>query len=151
MKDPSAPADDARDELPDTSLAAPEPAPPPSIGDDRFVLAWTSTDPVEAQMLVSALEQEGIATTGLGRLTAAQLGVGNALFEVPIFVPAGRLDEAQELIASLLAAAPDASDDEPAESHAAPKRRARLAVVLWILAVLVALGALFLGRLAAGP
>lgn len=123
---------------------------PRARSDAEFVLVWKTSDPVEAQMLVSALAEEGIPTPGLGRLHGAAIGVGNALVEQGIFVPTDRAEEAKEIVAAFTHAHPemDEGDAPPTVDEVETPPTRPLMMSRWVLvfvAILLLAGVLLFG------
>jgi hypothetical protein len=81
-------------------------------------------DPIEAEMLVEALQDAGYDARALGTRNASLLGAGQHIFDQRVEVPEGQAEGAQELIAELLSgegadaaeaqwdAQPDDDDDD---------------------------------------
>lgn len=91
---------------------------------DRFVTIKQITDPVEAEMLVDLLAQEGIPASTPGNAQPAYLGpLAASTFMVPLQVPArdaerarailGALDEYDEVVPGEAPPPPVSDDDGP--------------------------------------
>ncbi len=133
---------------------------------DRFVTLQHVSDPVQAEMLLDLLEQEGIPATVQGNNHSALLGgLAAAAFRVPLQVPEEDVERAREILAALEdfdevdpldgeAAVPDAlemsSGEGPYRSaaleDAVPPRR-RLVAVFAALILPMVLGAFGAGHL----
>lgn len=86
------------------------------MSDDRFVTLARLHDPVRAELLVDLLDQAKIPVTSVGLNHRALYGMTGGFVEIVLQVPADRLEEARELVASLEAGAEhDAEDGEDAE------------------------------------
>jgi hypothetical protein len=69
---------------------------------EGMALLITADDKIAADVLESKLEAYGIQTTRKYRETGAYLTIllGNSAYGIDIFVPADKLDEAKDIIAS---------------------------------------------------
>jgi len=97
-----------------------------------MLVIYSSTDPIEAQMLRELLEAKGITARLLGTRDAALMGAGQHIFQQRIEVPEEQAQEAEELIAAILTqvdgrdgpyrgeATPRAAEGEEAGVRAAP-------------------------------
>ncbi|MBX3273370.1 MAG: DUF2007 domain-containing protein [Sandaracinaceae bacterium] len=87
------------------------------MSDARFVTLKQVGDPVEAEMLVDLLRQEGIAASTPGAGQAAYLGhIAAATFQVPLQVPARDAERAREILGAL----EDYDEVEPEDVPAPP-------------------------------
>ncbi|MCA9610956.1 MAG: DUF2007 domain-containing protein [Myxococcales bacterium] len=72
------------------------------MSDDRFVTIKQISDPVEAEMLVDLLAQEGIPANTPGNAQAGYLGpLAATTFMVPLQVPAREAERARAILAAL--------------------------------------------------
>lgn len=97
-----------------------------------FVVVHRTFDPIEVEIVVDILVQNGIDARGLGTRHGAIIGVGQGILEQRVEVPASRADEAREILAAFLAsrapaAAVPATPAKAAESAERPRRSAVLA------------------------
>lgn len=101
-----------------------------------FVAIMRSGDPIQTQMVVEALLDEGFDARAIGTQNAALLGAGQHIFEQRVEVPEPQAEAALALLADLEAgepASPDPADPdteegddgegEDAATSAAPRRR----------------------------
>ncbi|MBI2896010.1 MAG: DUF2007 domain-containing protein [Deltaproteobacteria bacterium] len=94
---------------------------------DHFVVVHRTFDPIEVEVVLDLLAQNGIDARGLGTRHGALIGVGQGILEQRVEVPEDRAAEAAELIAAFLRpeqpVEPEPTAAEP-EQPAPPKREA---------------------------
>lgn len=102
-----------------------------------FVVISRLGDPIQSQMVVEALHEEGFDARAIGTQNAALLGAGENIFEQRIEVPEPQAEAASELVSCLMEGPggfedsegdePDAEDAEDAqgstETSTSPRRR----------------------------
>jgi hypothetical protein len=88
-----------------------------------FVPILRSSDPIETQMVVEALLEEGFDARSIGTQNAALLGAGQGIFEQRVEVPEPQAEAARELASSLLVEEADEEADEDGGADATPGRQ----------------------------
>lgn len=123
---------------PDHPVADPPKASPPIPQGEEFVSVYTANDVLEADMLSSMLEAEGIATPGFSRTTGADVGLGWMAGEHVIRVPRSQKERARELIAAFHegsddALPPEAGAPEPILERSRPASHRAVGILFLLL------------------
>lgn len=81
-----------------------------------FVAIYESSDPIQAEIILESLRNQGINARGLGTKNSAILGAGQFIFRQRIEVAEGQVEEAQDIIESLFND-PEVLLNEDEDSH----------------------------------
>src|SRR5262245_51134355 len=97
--------------------------------DEPYAVVHRTHDPLEVEIAVDLLENNGIPARAFGTRNAALIGAGQHIFEQRVEVPESRVAEAAELISAMLSGSRPVDEPPPAPS---PRRALLAAGVVFV-------------------